>query len=148
MGKHHFSEIDGGLDTVSEIIREFMSRVYADTMIGYHFRAADKEAVIQREFELAARFLGADIPYSGRALGRVHRPHRIVGGHFMRRLKLLDDVLREYRIPDALRVDWISHNESLRKMVTSDQGSDCDHEGAEVFAQGSPIENKSEAPDS
>ena len=147
MSRHHYCEIEGGLATVREIIQVFMSRVFADLMIGYHFTGVDRERVIEREFELAARFLGADIPYAGKPLRVAHRPHRIVGGHFMRRLKILEDVLREYDLPETLRVDWISHNESLRKLVTSDDGSNCDHAGAEVFAQGQSPVNRSNDPD-
>lgn len=120
----------GGEPAVRAIIDDFMERVFSDIMIGFHFRGASRERVKLLEYQHAARFLGADVPYTGRRLERAHAPHRIVGGHFMRRLKLLDDVLRAHQVPDPLREAWIAHNEALRSLITSDVGSGCDHDAA------------------
>ena len=120
----------GGEVGVRAIINDFMDRVYRDMMIGFHFRAAPKAHIKEMEYQLAASWLGAEVSYQGRSLREAHRPHGIVGGHFMRRLKLLENTLIAHQVPDEIRLAWLAHNESLRFQVTGDEGSDCDHDVA------------------
>ena len=124
----------GGEAGVKAIIDAFIDKVFDDVMIGFHFRGASRARVKLLEYQHAARFLGADVPYTGRRLAKAHGPHRILGGQFMRRLKILDDVLRAHGVPEPIRAAWIAHNESLRSLITSDAGSDCDHAQAEARA--------------
>jgi truncated hemoglobin YjbI len=79
----------GGEAALRAIIDSFVDRIFDDLMIGYLFRAADRERVKAKEFEFAARHLGAAVEYTGRPLNEAHRAHRITGGQFMRRLQIL-----------------------------------------------------------
>jgi len=51
----------GGEAKLREIIDAFIDRVFADRMIGFFFRNADRERIKEMEFQLAAEFLGAEI---------------------------------------------------------------------------------------
>ncbi len=87
----------GGESALGAIIARFVDRMFDDLMIGYLFRAADRERVKAKEYEFAARHLGAQLSYTGRALAEAHRAHRISGGQFMRRLQILKETLRSFR---------------------------------------------------
>ena len=116
----------GGEPQLKKIIDAFIDRVFADRMIGFFFREADKDRIKELEFQLTAQFLGADIEYKGRPLEEAHAKHPIMGGQFMRRLQILKEILEEYQVPNEVRSAWLSHSEYLRPLITQDAGSDCD----------------------
>lgn len=111
------------------VIRDFYDRVFEDVMIGFMFRGADKERLIEREWELVARLLGArDVVYQGRSMRAAHARVPILGGHFERRMQILRDTLADHDVPEAVREKWLAHSLSLRRQVTADRGSECDHQ--------------------
>ena len=126
----------GGEPRLREIVDAFIDRVFADRMIGFFFRNADRKRIKEMEYQLTAEFLGADVHYRGRPLDQVHAKHPIMGGQFARRLQILKETLEEFHVQQPIRDTWIEHNESLRSLITPNSGSDCD-----------PVEarNKSEA---
>ena len=125
MAQTLFEEL-GGEARLREIIDAFIDRVFADRMIGFFFRNADSNRIKEMEYQLTARFLGADVEYQGRPLDEVHAKHPIMGGQFARRLQILQETLENYQVPQAVRDAWIQHSESLRPLITRDAGSDCD----------------------
>ncbi len=116
----------GGEAKLRPIIDAFIDRVFADRMIGFFFRNVDKSRIKELEFQLTARFLGADIEYQGRPLDEVHAKHPIMGGQFARRLQILIETLESFSVPKHIQDLWIRHTESLRSLITRDAGSDCD----------------------
>lgn len=125
----------GGEERLRQIIDTFIDRVFDDRMIGFFFRNADRRRIKEMEFQLVARFLGADVEYRGRPLDEVHARHPIMGGQFARRLQILSETLDYYEVPRPIRDAWIEHNESLRHLITGDAGSDCDPALARARAQ-------------
>lgn len=113
----------GGQEGLERIIHRFIQRVYDDMIIGFFFVRIDKENLIAREVEFAARHLGGPSQYSGRPIGVVHKKHPINRGHFHRRLWLLSEVLKEFKVPEDIQTSWLAHNRQLESMVTD--GSDC-----------------------
>lgn len=116
----------GGEAKLRQIIETFIDRVFEDRMIGFFFRNADSKRIKEMEFQLIARFLGADVEYQGRPLDEVHAKHPIMGGQFARRLQVLRETLEYYEVPKHVRDAWIEHTENLRPLITRDAGSDCD----------------------
>ncbi len=125
MGQTLYDEL-GGEGKLRQIIDTFIDRVFEDRMIGFFFRNADRKRIKEMEFQLTARFLGADVEYQGRPLDEVHAKHPIMGGQFARRLQILRETLEFYWVPEPIRDAWIQHTESLRPLITRDAGSDCD----------------------
>jgi hemoglobin len=120
-----FDEL-GGEAKVRAIVESFMDRVFADRMIGFFFRNADKNRIQAMEYELAAEFLGGPVRYRGKALATVHAKHPIMGGHFARRRQLLKETLDSYGVPDHIKQSWLEHTDSLRPLITAQSGSTCD----------------------
>lgn len=127
----------GGEPELRRIIDTFIDRVFADRMIGFFFRNADKTRIKEMEYQLAARFLGANVEYRGRPLDEVHARHPIMGGQFARRLQILRETLEAEGVAPEIRDAWIDHTENLRPLITKDAGSDCDPVSARRKAQGS-----------
>jgi hemoglobin len=115
----------GGEFRLRAIIDEFVERVCADTMIGFFFQRVDRARLKQLEYEHAARFLGADIPYTGRELSSAHRRHPILGGHFARRRTILAQTLARHGLAPDLIEAWLAHQDALREQVTQDELTEC-----------------------
>ncbi|MBT9560195.1 MAG: hypothetical protein IV100_29470 [Myxococcales bacterium] len=136
-------DLAGGFDGIERVLADFYSQVFIDSMIGFMFAGADPQRLVRTEAELTARLFGAShIPYTGRPIGATHRPHRIFGGQFERRMMLLSQAMTRHGVPEVVKLAWLEHNRSMRKQVTVDAGAECDGpEAASVpRAAGLPIE--------
>jgi hemoglobin len=117
-----------GADALRAVLTDFYDRVFSDVMIGFLFAGKNKERLIQKEWEFTAGFLGADVAYTGRPMREAHARSPILGGHFERRLKILEDTLADHGVDPQVREAWVRHTRSLRPQVTADKGSECDHD--------------------
>ena len=136
-----FDRIGG--ERLRAVIEDFYDRVFADVMIGFMFAGKDRARLVDKEWELAARMLGADLRYSGRSMPEAHARVPITGGHFDRRTQILRETLAAHDVPEDVRDAWLGHVESLRAQLTADRGSECDHDAAAarttVAPAGGPI---------
>lgn len=108
------------------VIADFYDRVFDDVMIGFMFAGKDRGHLIDREYELTARFLGAPgVTYTGRPMREAHARHTIFGGHFERRLQILRETMATHDVDPEVRAVWIEHTEALRPQITRDRGSEC-----------------------
>ncbi|HEY8946345.1 MAG TPA: group 1 truncated hemoglobin [Polyangiaceae bacterium] len=113
-----YEELGGEL-VLRSIIDRFVDRMVTDVMIGFYFRAVDRDRLKAKEFEFAAEHLGAPVAYTGRPVDTAHRPQRIFDGHFMRRLTLLRETLEEFGVPERVRTHWIAHTLALQSRVVA-----------------------------
>lgn len=120
-----FDEL-GGEPALRAIVNRFVDRVFDDVMIGFFFRNANRDRVKAKEYEFAAQHLGAEVQYSGRPIAEAHARHPIMGGQFMRRLRILEDTLDEFDVPEHIRAHWVDHTLHLQPLVTRDSGGRCD----------------------
>jgi hemoglobin len=124
-----FDQVGG--DRLRTALTDFYDRVFADVMIGYLFAGKNKAHLIEREWEMTARMLGASaVTYTGRSMREAHGRHQILGGHFDRRLQLLRDALAAHDVPAAVCDAIVAHSQALRPQITADRGSECDHDAA------------------
>ena len=116
----------GGETSLREIIDCFIDRVFADRMIGFFFRNADRARLKEMEYQLAAEFLGADVKYTGKPLGKAHLNHPIMGGHFARRRQIFKETLEHFQVAEEIKLALLKHTDDLRPLITPQSGSDCD----------------------
>jgi truncated hemoglobin YjbI len=126
MSQPSLFEALGGEAVLRPLIARFVDRMFDDIMIGYLFRTADRERVKAKEYEFAARHLGAPVPYTGRPLPEAHRAHRITGGQFMRRLQILKETLAAFQVPVAVSEHFVEHTLSLQAQITNNALDQCD----------------------
>lgn len=107
------------------VVAEFYNRVLVDPMIGFMFQGKDRQRLVDKEYELIAALLGANIKYTGRPMRSAHAQHTIFGGQFERRMQLLRNVFRDLDVPEPIATAWLDHAESLRSQITRDRGSEC-----------------------
>ena len=116
----------GGETRLRAIIDTFIDRVFADRMIGFFFRNADRRRIKELEYQLAANFLGAKVEYRGRPLGKAHANHPIMGGHFARRRQILSETLDFHGVHPEIKAALLRHTDALRDQITPESGSGCD----------------------
>ena len=114
-----------GLAGIREVVTDFYRRVFGDVMIGFLFEGKDRRRLIDKETELAAKFLGGDVRYTGKAMREAHANLPIFGGHFERRLQILRETLRDHGVDPEVQQAWLDHSLALRPQITADQGSEC-----------------------
>jgi hemoglobin len=124
LGPSHYEQL-GGDAGLRAIVDDFVNRVTSDMMIGFFFRAVDRERLKALETQFAATHLGGPSGYEGRPIRVAHAAHPIMGGQFNRRLRLLDQTLRDHGVSDEVREAWLAHNEQLRSQVTRDRADEC-----------------------
>ncbi|MEM6960482.1 MAG: group 1 truncated hemoglobin [Myxococcota bacterium] len=113
------------MSTLGIIIESFVERCFSDPMIGFFFRKASIARVKHFELQHATEHLGGPMTYEGRPLRIAHQSHSIMGGQFMRRLKILQEVLQEHGVPQEIQDRWLAYHETLRSEVTKDLRSQC-----------------------
>ena len=112
------------------VLADFYDRVFADVMIGFMFQGKDKQHLIDREYEMTAKMLGAShVAYTGRPMRTAHAAHTIFGGHFERRLQILRETLADHAVDPDVQREWLDHTLALREQITRDKGSECKDTG-------------------
>lgn len=86
-------------------------------MIGFFFANVRKERIVTLEMQHAAEHLGKANAYRGRDMARAHQKHAIGGGHFSRRLVILQEVLQEFAVPPEVISDWLHSQELQRPLI-------------------------------
>lgn len=114
-----------GAATLRAVIEDFYARIFADVMIGFLFAGKDRARLIEKEYELTARLLGADVAYTGKPMREAHARSPILGGHFERRLEILRQTMAAHDVDAEVRDAWIEHTLALRAQITPDRGSEC-----------------------
>jgi hemoglobin len=117
----------GGEAKLREVIRDFYDAVFSDLMIGFFFRRANKERLIQKELELISEHFGGPMKYTGREMREAHKKHPIMGGQFERRLQILRETMQKHALPEEVQAAWVAHARSLQSEVTPGyKGPECD----------------------
>jgi hemoglobin len=109
------------------VLADFYDRVFADVMIGFMFAGKDRAHLVEREYELTAKLLGAPgVVYRGMPMRTAHARHTIFGGQFERRLQILTETLADHDVDPEVRRVWLEHTLALRPQITHDRGSECE----------------------
>ena len=109
----------GGEAVLRQMVQSFVDRVASDMIIGFMFEGRDLNRIVAHEYEWASGHFQSGIKYTGRPIGEVHRPLKINGGHFRRRIAILRTVLQEYGLSQATIDYWISKEEALASVIVS-----------------------------
>lgn len=108
----------GGRERIEEIVGRFYDLVFDDLFIGFLFRDADKEKLVQSQIDYVHAHIGSRRgTYEGPSIRKAHAQLPILAGHFDRRQALLKQVFEEFDVPDHVREAWLQLDRSMRPMV-------------------------------
>lgn len=120
----------GGPELLREVVDDFVDRMIADAMIGFHFRGVDPVRLKVLEAQFAAVALGSSEPYEGRPVRTTHARHPISGGQFSRRKEILRQTLHDHGVAVEVATAWLDHTERLRGAVVRGPQDRCGSAGA------------------
>jgi truncated hemoglobin YjbI len=110
-GVEDFARV-GGMEGVRAIIANLVDQMVDDVMIGFFFARTDRRKLKALEAAYAASHLGGPA-YKGRDVAQVHRAQAIGRGHFLRRLRLMQEVLAQAQVPQDIAARWLNHQAAL-----------------------------------
>lgn len=127
----------GGEAALRRIIEDFTARVFDDVMIGFLFEGKPKRRITEMEYRFAAAHLGGPVVYTGRPIAEAHARSPILGGHFMRRRKILIDTLADHGVDEDIVARWLVEVDALREAVlgVGVDATGCDHDAQAARAR-------------
>jgi truncated hemoglobin YjbI len=108
----------GGEDAVRAILRDFYGRMSRDLLVGFFFEGKDVEHIADQQLKFLLRAMGARKTYAGKAPATAHLAlPPILKGHFDRRLRLLEDTLRDHGLSEKDIRTWIEFESAFRASI-------------------------------
>jgi hemoglobin len=105
----------GGDQGLQRLLRDFYRRMAQDPMIGFFFAGLDTDEIASRQAQFLSRAMGATPSYSGKAPAQAHAGLApILPGHFDRRLRILEETLREHGLSAEDIRTWVEFENSFR----------------------------------
>ena len=104
-----------GAVKVKAILQDFYKRMAQDVMIGYFFEGKNLDEIAEKQAAFLARAMGIAPTYSGKPPADVHTGlPPILSGHFDRRLKLLEETLRDHSLEEHEIQTWLTFENTFR----------------------------------
>ena len=92
----------GGVESVRSILDRFYARLFDDVLVGFFFVGHDRAKIVDGQLQFLRWATGDRDDLPGRHPRTAHDElPPILGGHFDRRLVVLDEVLRDEGVADA-----------------------------------------------
>jgi truncated hemoglobin YjbI len=110
----------GGAEAVRAILRDFYRRMSRDLLIGFFFEGKDVEKIADKQLLFLLRAMGAGKSHSGKPPSAAHRKlPPILRGHFDRRLRLLEETLRDHGLAAKDIRTWVAFENAFRRGIVS-----------------------------
>lgn len=110
----------GGESGLAAILKEFYQRMANDLLIGFFFDGKDLDHIASQQLKFLMRAMGATLSYSGKAPAQAHLElPPILPGHFDRRLRILEETLRNHQLSEEQIRIWIQFENSFRAGIQS-----------------------------
>lgn len=114
----------GGEEGLSKILTEFYKRMSHDLLIGFFFDGKDLAPIIAQQKSFLMRAMGAGNQYLGKSPARAHdKLAPILQGHFDRRLVILREVLKDFKLPAESIDTWVEFEATFRDGIVKEEGS-------------------------
>jgi len=106
---------------LEKILLKFYENMSQDIIIGFFFDGKDLVKIARKQKEFLMRAWGVSQSYSGKSPKAAHEKLApILVGHFDRRLRILEDTLREFKVPEQYISFWVNFEGKFRAAVQKD----------------------------
>ncbi|MGK5084064.1 group 1 truncated hemoglobin [Bdellovibrionota bacterium FG-1] len=108
----------GGEAGLRAILRDFYQQLSKDILVGFFFDGKDLNQIADTQANFLMRAMGAIPSYSGKAPAQAHEHLApILGGHFDRRLRVLEQLLRAHGLSDEAIQIWVQFENAFREAI-------------------------------
>jgi hemoglobin len=105
----------GGELGLAEILKDFYQRMADDLLIGFFFTGKDLNKIASQQLRFLMKAMGATLSYTGKAPAQAHvELPPILPGHFDRRLRILEETLRDHGLSESEIKTWIQFESTFR----------------------------------
>lgn len=102
------------------ILKDFYARMSKDILIGYFFDGKDLNEIAHQQAAFLKRAMGATSSYAGKPPAQAHEElPPILSGHFDRRLRILEQTLRDHDVADEDIRTWVGFENAFRDRIVS-----------------------------
>jgi hemoglobin len=110
----------GGEEGLRSMLRDFYARMAKDVMIGFYFVGHDTNVIADRQHDFLSRAMGANPSYQGLPPAQAHsKLPPILTGHFDRRLRILEETLKDHgMVAEDIRI-WVDFENSFRAGIVT-----------------------------
>ncbi len=110
----------GGEAQLRSILELFYQKMSQDILVGFFFDGKDIRHIAHQQAAFLLRAMGATPSYSGKSPAQAHDAIApILEGHFDRRLRILEETLREKGLSEKDIQTWVSFESAFREAVIS-----------------------------
>lgn len=113
----------GGFARVRLLVSDFYDKVLESERLGRYFETIDMRRLVDHQTKFLAAVMGGPASFSDAQLTRSHTHLGITDEEFDEMAELLEETLEDGGLADADVERLIAHVESLRKFVTSSNGT-------------------------
>ena len=118
--KKIYAYLNHSEEKLLEILLRFYQNQHEDILIGFFFENKDLAHIAQMQMGFLLKAWGIQETYSGKTPGKAHNAlPPILGGHFDRRIKILESTLESFQIPTNLISTWIKFETSFRDLIVT-----------------------------
>jgi hemoglobin len=102
------------------VLRDFYGRMTSDVLVGFFFVGKDSHEIAEKQLHFLMRAMGQSSVYRGKSPARAHENlPPILAGHFDRRLKLLEQTLRDHEFSENAIQLWLRFEGSFRAGIVT-----------------------------
>lgn len=105
---------------LQRVLDDFYARMSRDVLIGFYFDGKDISDIARRQKDFLMKAMGASASYGGKLPAQAHQNlPPILTGHFDRRLKILEETLRDHGLSsEDIRI-WLNFERAFRGAIVS-----------------------------
>ena len=108
----------GSEERLKTILEKFYLKMSQDILIGFFFDGKDLKQIAHTQAMFLLRAMGVTPSYSGKAPAQAHEKlPPILAGHFDRRLRLLEEVLKEEGLNHHDIKTWVAFESAFRASI-------------------------------
>lgn len=110
----------GSQEKLVQILEDFYRRMAGDVLLDFFFAGRDTDQIAARQAEFLLKAMGVVQEYRGKRPPEAHAPlPPILQGHFDRRLRILEETLKDHGIEDEHIRTWVAFEKAFEDVVVT-----------------------------
>ncbi len=115
----------GGKQTLERVHKTFYDLAYAHPWLSKYFTDKPQRVLEEQQTDFMSYLIGGPNRYAGKTPKMAHQHMVITEELFEVRRQLLSDAIKQERISDALREEWLAADGALKKALVKKSAADC-----------------------
>ena len=108
----------GGPSRLHSILIRFYEALSRDLMVGFFFEGKEVHSIAEKQGQFMLASAGLLSPFTGKSPANAHTAlPPILAGHFDRRLRVLEETLRNEGLTPSQIEAWVRFEEAFRRVV-------------------------------